>query len=814
MLHRELRYAARAARKSPVFSAVAIASLAIAIGANSTVFSLLNALWLRPLPIHSPAQLVNIHSANAQGYENPFPYPAYEAFGSAQTVFSGFFACDGDGIYDVEANGTMLADAIARVSGNFYNTLGVTTLLGRPITPEDDGANGHAPQAVGVISYRLWREHYGGDPHVLGKIVRVNGKPFVIVGVNRLEFMGMEAGMTESVIIPIHGWLLEFPDANILKPKYAAYSLYGRLKPGATIAQARAQFTALWPRVRATAFGPDFNKDDGARRPIAVNSGAAGQSFLRLRYTKPLFILMAAAAVLLLIACVNLANLLLARAAARSREMAIRLSLGARASTLLRQCLVESVVLSLAGAAAGAALAIWASRAIAAFLWIGLVPLELNFNPDIRILAFTSSIGVLTGVLFGLVPATAAIRQNPAAAMQYSNRVIGGTGNTFARILIMLQVALSIALLAGAALFARSLHNLRSIAPGFQTDHLLVAQLMPRPMGHKNVDLPKYYRELLRNVRAIPGVAAASVSAWRPIEMFDWKQRVSTPGGSPVDAEHNEVAPGFFEALGIAVLEGRAVDDTDTPDRPAVTVVSASLAHRLFPSGDAVGRRLVVDPGLTEQKDVRIVGIVSDARLHNIRKNGRDALYLPLYQNKDIGWPSLDARVHGDPEQVAPLLRHAIDRLGREFALTMETVDVEMDHALIQDRLLEYLSMFVAVVALFLAAIGLYGLLSYSTSRRGPEIGIRMALGARPGQVLGMVLRGSIRLVLWGAALGLVLTLSAAKLIAVFLYDVSPYDPLAITVAVAALLMVAIAASWIPARRASRIDPVTALRTE
>jgi predicted permease len=815
MFVRELRYAGRMARRAPVFTLVAIGSLAIAIGANSTVFSLLDAVLLRPLPVQRPGRLVAIHAVNRRGEESAFSYSAYQALRAAQTVFSGFFAYDGQGMYNVEANGAIFADTISRVSGNIYQTLGVNTLIGRPITPEDDGADGHAPQAVGVISYRLWRDYYGSDPHVLGRTVTVNGKPFVIVGVNKPEFGGLEVGTSDSVIVPIHGWIARFADASISKPRYAAYFLYGRLKPGITIEQARAEFAALWPRVRASSFPPEFiDQDAFSPQRVTVDPGATGESYLRRRYRKPLYVLMAAVAVLLLIACVNLANLLLARAATRRREMALRLSLGAGAGTLMRQCLIESVGLAIAGAAAGIAIAQWASRAIAAFLWTGYVPLHLNLTPDIRILGFTCGAAVLTGVLFGLAPALAAIRQDPALALQSSSRVLGGASNRFARALIVAQVALSIALLAGAALFARSLRHLRSDPLGFRTDHLLVAQLMPRPNGHKDVDLPKYYAELLREVRAIPGVGSAGISARRPVEIFDWKQPVSVPGGPPVNVQHNEIGAGFFEALGMNLLSGRDIDDGDTLARPAVAVISATLARRLFPNGDAVGRYIVSKPGASDKQDVRVIGVVNDARMHNLRDASGQAIYYALYQDKNIGWPCIVVRVRGAPEDIAPRLRRAIESRGREFALRIETVNDQIDGALIQDRLLGYLCSFFACVALLLAAIGLYGLLSFSVSRRVPEIGIRMALGARPGRVSGLIIYDSMRIVLWGAALGIVLALYVARLIAAFLYDVSPRDPAAMAVATAALLSVALAASWLPARRAARVDPVTALRTE
>ena len=337
---------------------------------------------------------------------------------------------------------------------------------------------------------------------------------------------------------------------------------------------------------------------------------------------------------------------------------------------------------------------------------------------------------------------------------------------------------------------------------------------MPQSHARKDTDRPTYYRELLRQAQAIPGVAAVSASSWRPIEMYNWKQHVSTPGGSPLEVEHNEMAPGFFRTLGMHVLEGRPIDDTDTLDRAPVAMVSASLARRLYPGGDAVGRGLIVDPGDADRKEARIVGVVSDARMHNIRQQSRDAVYLALYQNKNMGWPSLEARFYGKPDDVIPRLKQTIASLGKEFALRIETVDAELDNALVQDRLLGYFAGFFAIVALLLAALGLYGLLSYSVARRVPEIGIRMALGARPRQVTAMVVGESIRLVLWGAGLGIAAALWLSTLLGAFLYEVSPRDPLAMIAAALALLLVAITASWLPARRAARTDPLTALRTE
>jgi predicted permease len=391
--------------------------------------------------------------------------------------------------------------------------------------------------------------------------------------------------------------------------------------------------------------------------------------------------------------------------------------------------------------------------------------------------------------------------------------VLGGGTSLLARMLIVTQMALSIALLTGATMFAHSLIKLRTIQLGFQPEHVLSAELMPRPGGHTNVNLPAYYRDLLAHISGLPGVATASLSAWRPVEAMSWEEPVrSDPASTPVNANRHMITSAFFETLGMHVFEGRDIQDSDSADKPAVAVISQSLAFRLFPTSDALGHRITLGRAPNEIQ-ASIIGVVSDANLQELRHSKPYAVYLALYQQK-IAWPVLNVRTHIDPETVADGVRRMIRAQGREFALSIETVNAQIDHSFIQDRLLGYLSTFFSLVALLLASVGLYGLLSFAVARRTAEIGIRMALGAEPGAVTRMVLGESLRLVLAGTALGLAIAIPSSRLLSAFLYDPTPHDPIAIGVASGTLLAVAIAASWLPARRAAATDPMSALRSE
>jgi predicted permease len=509
----------------------------------------------------------------------------------------------------------------------------------------------------------------------------------------------------------------------------------------------------------------------------------------------------------LLLACVNLANVMLARAHGRAAELNVRAALGASRWRLLRATLIESLVLAMAGVIPGLALAYWGSKYVAQFIWQGYVPLALSLAPDTRVALFTTGIAAGAGVVFGLIPAWRIGRPDPGAVIQRtSSRVAGGLG-LMGRALVAIQVALSFAILAGALLFSRSLSNVLSQEPGFSSDRLLVAQLFPRST-YRGFDKTAYFRQLLESLRSMPGASAATFAHNRPIGLF-WKETVLPPG---INVSYHLVAPGFFDTLGMHILRGRDFDLRDDESRPAVAIVSASLARLVSLSGDAIGRRLRIGD---LKGEFEIVGIASDATLDDPRTPNAPAIYTPIFQRSDhLGWSEAIVRTSGDPVRLARALRQHIESLGREYPLRIETVTEEYGRALLPERTLAMLTSFFGALGLLLAAVGLYGLLSYTVSRRTAEIGVRTALGARQRDIAALILRDVAILLGAGLAAGVAIALAGGRAITALLYGLSSHDPWTLSVAAGVLVLVAVLASLIPAVRAARVDPSTTLRHE
>src|SRR5208282_5179469 len=532
-LWQDLRFGARVLRKSPAFTSIAILSLALAIGANATVFSLLNALLLRELPVRRPSALVSVSALfpDRGGESSPLSLPMLREFSQRQQVFSSLFGWWGDGIFNVETNGALSQDDIWAVTGNFYSELGVSPFAGRLLSPEDGGLNDAAPSLVAVLGHGFWQRHYGGDLSVLGKSIRIEGVPFTVVGIMRPGFTGMSIDTEPDLTIPLMASNLLVPTEfkEIDDRKRFWISAAGRLKDGVTQEQARAQLEALWPAVQSATLPSEFTSEEQQKFLVArlkVESIARGKEwFLRAHFTRPLYILMGVTGLILLVACANLASLMLARAGARSQEMSVRVALGAGRGRLVRQMFTEGLLLSAAGAAAGIFLAYHGSRALLNFMMQDyLVPPALNINPDLHVVTFTSVVTVLTGFLFSVVPAWRAARQDPAAFLQQNSRTLGSGAGPWGKFLVCSQVALSLVLVMGASLFARSLGKVRSIDLGFRSQNVLVAELFPVPNGYTNLHDDVYYPELIRRVAGLPGVRSASFSNFRPGSSFGSKE--------------------------------------------------------------------------------------------------------------------------------------------------------------------------------------------------------------------------------------------------------------------------------------------------
>jgi predicted permease len=798
-----LRQAVRALRRNPGFTFTALLTLALAIGANSAIFTLANALIFASMPVAHPDRLLEVSTVDPKGGKGNLSIPAFQAI-QQSGVFSSVLAWNGGGMENLEMNGALYAGSVDEVAGDYYATLGIRPVLGRFLTREDIGLEHFTPSRVAVIGYRAWQEHYHGDPSALGKTVLINGKPYAIIGVHPKSFPGLIREAAADATVPLTA---AASSAERLYDRTHAYNtVIGRLRDGMDAVQARVRVGAIWPAIRlATAPDAAPEHDSFLARRVQVEPAARGISYLRESFTRPLYILFGIVALLLMLACVNLASVALARAHGRAAELSVRAALGATRWRLLRASLVESLMLAIGGAVPGLAFAYWGAGYITRFMWQGYVPLALSLQPDTRVVLFTAGAAVAAGVLFGLMPAWRAGDQDPGAVIGHaSTRVAGGLGLP-GRALVAVQIALSFAILTGALLFSRSLGNVLGRDPGFRADRLLVAQLFPRST-YRGFDNPAYFRQLLESLRSIPGVTAATFAHNRPVGLA-WKQTIMPAG---VGATYHLIAPGFFDTLGMRMVRGRDIDLHDDESRPLAAIVSARLARLLSPSGEVIGQRVKIGENKSE---FEIVGIVSDATLDDPRAADAPAIYAASFQRPDyLGWSEAIVRTPGNPVQLARALRQHIEALGREYPLRIDTVGEELGHALLPERVLAMLSGFFGALGLLLASIGLYGLLSYTVSRRTGEIGVRVALGASRGGIARLILQDVAVLLVIGLAMGLAMALAGARAIAALLYGLSGNDPVALGGAAGLLAVVSVAASLIPSVRAARVDPAVALR--
>src|ERR1700730_8562283 len=784
----DVRYGARVLRKNAAFTIVAITSLALAIGANTAIFSLLNSLALRDLPVPRPEQLVRF---GAQSGEEPFvalSLPLFEELTYGQKVFSSTFGWWGDNLFTAEIDGALTRNDIWAVTGNFYSELGATPELGRLIGPEDDDLKAAAPTPVAVLADNFWKRHYGGDPNVVGKVLKIEGAAFTIIGVTRPEFTGISAERPPEVTVPLTAGPLLLGDSDAQKHLRRADAFLleaaGRLKPDARFEEARVQLESIWPAVRDSLTPPTLAPAERSRflaLHMKVEPVEKGASVLRKQFTKPLYVLLTISGLVLLVACVNLATLTLSRAAARSHEIAVRIALGASSTRLVRQILTESIMLSAAGTVAGFLLAYWWSRTLADFI-LGQffnAPAQLNLTPDLRVLVSTAAVAILTGVLFGLAPAWRATREDPNVALQRNGQKFSRSPGGRGRSLIIIQVALSLVLLAAAGLFIRTLEKLQTIEPGYQAQGVLDASLYPKPGGYKNLDWVSYYQELTTRVSRLPGVESAGIAkmslGWRA-----WKENVRTSEASDATAKVNLalVMPGFFHTLGIYPERGRILTWRDDDKAPRVAVVSESVAKQLFAGHEAIGQRLEITTEPTWQK-VEIVGIVSDASLYDIRENAPPTVYLPTTQYGEfMGWSQMMLRTKAAPAAMANAVRQTVDSLGHEYVAKTHMVVETIDRSILRERLFAILSGFFGVLALLLAGVCLYGLMAYNVTQRTQEIGVRMALGAARRDVLLMILRETLGMTGVGLALGLVGALITSQFVANLLYGGTAKDPI------------------------------------
>jgi len=829
-LFQDLRYALRMLLKNPGFTAVAVLTLALGIGANTAIFSLLNAVMLRELPVQKPDELVLFGTGRARGSTDDFAstkvysYLFYRELQQKNQVFSNVSAALSilfGGMHGaIGDSGSLKPMNVQLVSGTYFPTLGVRPLLGRAFTEaEDEPAGGHP---VAVISYSWWKRRFARDTSILGKTVKLGSTVYTVIGVAPPEFFGTEVGESPDLWIPLSMEKQVSPGWNGLDNKWFE-SLYvlARLKPGVSTKQAEANVNLLARDIWHEFAGPVLTKEQQQtlqRAHIELTSVARGVSHLRLEFSLPLQILMVVVGLVLLIACANIANLLLARATSREREIAVRLAIGASRMRLVRQMLTESLLLALVGGALGVLFATWASDALLRMVSTGPEPLPLNIAPDPRVLAFTFLVSLATAILFGIAPALRGTRVDLTNSLKAGRGAVALGRNPLAKTLIVSQVALSLVLLIGAGLFLRSLVKLAHVDTGFARDHVLLFAIDPVDVGYKeDARLADLYQQIEQRVSAEPGVRAASISFFT-FNQGEWSSDVVAQGGPPPDktpnVTHNVVGPSYFTTMSIPLLVGRVFGPQDTATSPKVAVINETMAKEFFPGGSPIGRHFGIGDDPKHSTDLEVVGVVKDAKYVSLREEPGPAAYYP-YTQRVAYYYDLEVRYSGDLKATVAEVRRAVGEVDHNLPVTyQDTLAEQVDQSMASESLIARLSAFFGMLAVFLACIGIYGLMSYAVTRRTSEIGVRMALGAGRSKVLWLVMRESLLLVGLGLVIGLPAALAGDRFVSKMLFGLKPTDPVSMAGSAILLLAFAALAGYLPARKASRVDPMVALRYE
>jgi predicted permease len=832
---RDIRYAARTLARNPGFTAVAVLTLGLGIGANAAIFSLINAVMLRLLPVQHPERLVLLTDpaesgvateTTEHGVRSNLSYAEFEYLRLHNTVFSGILAAQND-VNDVEVfpestKETQSVKAHAQlVSGGFFQTLGIEPIVGRVFTPQEDRVPGANP--VAVIAYGCWQRFFGGDPGILGSIVRVGRGTFHIVGVAPPGFTGILVGSDADFWFPMTMQQQVLPGQDYLKPKDTLWlQVMGRLAAGVSRERAEAGINVTFQQILrawAPALPTERERRNMLEERIQLRPGNRGASALRGEFSDPLLLLMAMVGVVLLIACANIANLMLARANARQREMGVRLALGAARLRLIRQLLTESFLVAALGGSLGIFLSMAGTRLLLALVSSGFDDPGLNVLGDWRVFAFTAVISLLTLLLFGLVPAIRGTRLDINQTLAANARSsIGGRGRLRAgRILGMAQVAMSLVLLVGAALFLRSLSNLLKQNLGYDRERLLLLKLDPAAAGYQEAAATSLYEKVRERLQRVPGIRAATLSN-TGLFAGDAGDHISIEGSplrdpEQLDSQWTEIGADYFTTLGIPLLRGRQIDARDAARGAPFCLINESFLRKFFLGGNAIGKH-ITDEYPTTRETFEIIGVVADSKENRPDEKKHPRFYSnishPIGTVKSVTYLLNTSR---DPAAVAPAVRQSLRQLDQNLPiLTLRTLNQQIDRRLIAQRMIAGLAAFFALLALFMAAIGLYGVISYSMSTRTNEIGIRMALGASAMGVRQMVLTETLWMVAIGVAAGLPCAVALARLLSSKLFGLSALDPVSIAVAIAVVLASGLFAGYLPAYRASRIDPMVSLR--
>jgi macrolide transport system ATP-binding/permease protein len=834
-LAQDIRYGLRTMAANKTFSAMAILSLALGIGANTAIFSFMDSILLRSLPVPEPQSLVilswrtprrEMYGSNRHNnsFADPnggfvggfFAYPAFELLRKNDAVFSIVFGYQGAGDLTLTFQGQAELARTEYVSGDYFRGVGIPPAAGRLIGPDDDRAG--AP-GVAVVSFALSQKRFGGPESAPGQSIRINNLPFTVIGVAPPEFFGADPDRPPDVYVPMHANLLledrTYSAATYLDPNYDWVVPMARLRPGISPLQAQAALAGPFSEWARTS-RPKRRADNVPT--LLVREGSGGLDGLRRTYSKPLYVLLALVGLILSIACANIANLLLARAAARRREIALRLSLGAGRLRIIRQLLTESVLLAVLGGALGVVFAIWGIRALTLLLANGRENFTLHAELNWHVLVVVAGLSLLTGVLFGLAPALQSTRTAVVPALKESRigeaRGQGVRGLGLSRILMVSQIAFTLLVLVAAGLFVRTLSNLASIQLGFNRENLLTFKLNARQAGHNDPEIVAFYDDLRIQFSSIPGVRSASLSSHAVIGTGTSGTDVSVAGAAPENSSILNIGPRFFATLQIPMLLGREIDERDRPGSPLVAVVNDAFAKRSFGDRNPLGQHLAIER-MCPKCDIEIVGVSANSLYGNLKGTPPPTVYLSFAQSVwgPVQGMFYELRTAGNPLIYVTAVRDLVQRADPRLPLAdVKSQSARIDQTINQEIAFARLCTAFALLALVIACVGLYGTMSYNVARRTGEIGIRMALGAQRSGVLWMVLREVAVLAAFGLAIGVPIALAASKLVESFLFGMKPNDPLALTGSVVTLVSAAILAGYLPARHASRIDPMIALR--
>lgn len=816
----DVRHALRTLRRSPGFVTAVVLSLALGIGANTAIYSLMNALMWRILPVKNPQSLMVLTHGQDRDFTGGFTYRQYRLMREQNRSLAGLETFSPARLNVSIDGGVEPTTEGQLVSGNYFSLLGVNPTVGRAIGPEDDVIpNGHP---VAMISHGYWQRRFGLQPEIIGRKIWISGASFTIIGVTPPEFFGLEVGRAPDIFVPLMMQPSVLPAfENLLDGKiYKTWlEVFGRLKPGVPEARAASELHVLFHQEV-----PKGGKFAGmANERVVLASGAAGLSSLRSQFSKPLFILMGIVGIVLLIACANTANLLLARGAARQPEFAMRLALGANRHRLIRQLLVESVMLALLGGLFGIVIAGIATRFVVTLMSSSGSPITLDLNPDLRVLLFTAGISIATGILLGIIPAIRGTRVDLAPTLKIGGRSLtsGRHRLRWNRVLAAAQVALSVVLLISGGLFLRSLQNLVRHEGMAEWENVLVMRVEPEGSDQRGVPgrselLDRLYRDLLQRVRTLPSVRSAGLAQFTPTNVRGLSPAVRLKSGEEKRMFVPMVYPGFFDTAGIPILSGRDFSEGDvTQSAPPTAVVNEAFVRVVCEGSNPIGEQFEIAGTRRE-----VIGIVRDSRYSDLRTETPAAAYLPFLQvNTGRGQMALYVRVAGQSDAMAPLIRSVVRDVDRNMPLfDVRTLREEVEAVVVQERLIATISGLFSALALLLASVGLYGLLSYAVVQRTSELGIRSALGAKRADIVRSVMYDALSLVLAGAVIGvaaaLIIGQVASSQISGLLFGLKTTDPPTIATAIAVLLFVGAGASYLPARRASQVDPMVALRSE